>query len=338
MINSQTVSTIAFQFIRLSTFGAALICLIIYSTNQVQANDEVGRIEIHTFESMTLTDQQFLQGSKNGAPVTLAGELRFPRKKMKRYPVVLLVHGSGGVSGYIDDWAKELNKMGTAVFIMDSFTGRGLYKVNNDQSQLGRLAQIVDAYRALDVLAQHKRIDKARIALMGFSRGGQVTLYSSLKRFQQLQGTNLNNAFSAYLAFYPACGTRFKGDENIANKPIRIFHGSADNYNLVAPCRSYAKRLKNNGNDILLHEYPGAHHVYDYKKLVKPIVLKKAQTTRKCVLLEATDGTIINSQTGSRFTYADPCVEYGPTIAFNQNAYNKTKQALNKFFTSHFKL
>ena len=62
---------------------------------QVMADDEVNRIEIHTFESMTLTDQQFLQGSKTGPKVTLAGELRFPRNKMKRYPVVVLVHGSG---------------------------------------------------------------------------------------------------------------------------------------------------------------------------------------------------------------------------------------------------
>lgn len=337
MNNHYTVSTFPFQFIRAKAFVVVLIALMINYPQPSQANDEVGRIEIHTFKSMTLSDQQFLQGIKDGTPVTLAGELRFPRKKMKHYPVVLLVHGSGGVSGYIDDWAKELNQMGTAVFIMDSFTGRGLYKVNNDQSQLGRLAQIVDAYRALDVLAQHKRIDKTRIVLMGFSRGGQVTLYSGLNRFQQLQGTGSNNEFSAYLAFYPACGTRFKEDEVIANKPIHIFHGSADNYNLVAPCRRYVKRLRDNGSDILLHEFSGAHHVYDYKKLVNPIILKKAQTTRHCVLEEKTDGKIINAQSGRRFTYADPCVELGPTIAFNQNAYNKTKQTLINFFTSHFK-
>ncbi len=78
---------------------------------------------------------------------------------MEKYPVVVLVHGSGGMSGYIDDWAQEINKMGAAVFLLDSFTGRGLYKVNNDQSKLGRLTMIVDVYRALDLLAEHKRID-----------------------------------------------------------------------------------------------------------------------------------------------------------------------------------
>jgi len=305
---------------------------------QVMADDEVNRIEIHTFESMTLNDQQFLQGSKTGPKVTLAGELRFPRKKMKRYPVVVLVHGSGGVSGYIDDWAKELNKMGAAVFILDSFTGRGIYKVNSDQSQLGRLAQIVDAYRALDVLAQHKHIDKSRIALMGFSRGGQATLYSSLKRFQKLHGSVTGNEYSAYLAFYPACGTSYKHDSDVANKPIRIFHGSADNYNPIASCRNYVKRLQQENKDVELYEYAGAHHVYDYKKLKQPFVMKNAQTTRNCVLAESGNGKIVNAITGKRFTYADPCVEYGPTLAFNQAAYNKTKEDLEEFMQLDFEL
>jgi dienelactone hydrolase len=303
------------------------------------ADEEVDRIEILTFESMTLTDQQFLQGIKDGTPVTIAGELRFPRNnKMKQYPVVLLVHGSGGISGYVDDWARELNKLGVAVFILDSFSGRGLYKINNDQGKLGRLAMIVDAYRALDVLAKHERIDSKRIAIMGFSRGGQVALDSSFRRFWQIQGTGSGSEFAAYFPFYPACMTRYKDDENVVNKPIHIFHGSADNYAPVAPCRGYVSRVRNNGKNIVLHEYAGAHHVFDYKKLVKPIVMKKAPTTRNCVLAETTNGQIVNAQSGKPFTYSDPCVEYGPTIAFNENAYNQAKKTLTTLISSIFEL
>ena len=297
---------------------------------------QVGRIELHTFQSSTLTDEEFLTGKKNASPVTIAGELRFPRQKMQRFPVVILVHGSGGISGYVDDWAHELNTMGVAVFILDSFTGRGLYKVNNDQSQLGRLTMIVDAYRALDLLAQHKHIDAARIALMGFSRGGQVTLYASLKRFQQLHGSVSGHEFAAYMPFYPSCITHYKGDEDITNRPVRIFHGSADNYNPIVPCRTYVERLRKNGKDVVLHEYADAHHVFDYKKLSKPVILTKAQTTRACVLEETRDGTIVNTQSRKRFTYSDPCVEYGPTIAFNQNAYDKAKRDLHDFIRTIF--
>jgi dienelactone hydrolase len=299
---------------------------------------EVGRIELHTFESVTLTDQEFLQGKQNGKPVTLSAELRLPRQKMKHYPAVVLIHGSGGISGYVDDWAQELNAMGVAVFIVDSFTARGLYKLNNDQSQLGRLVMIVDVYRALEVLAQDKRIDNQRIALMGFSRGGQVTLYSSLRRFYQLHGPRSGQEFAAYLAFYPACNTQYRDDENTVNRPIRIFHGSADNYVPVAPCRDYVNRLKKSGKDVVLHEYAGAHHVFDYKKLVKPIVMAKAQTTRSCTMEENKDGVIVNSKTRQPFTYQDPCVEHGPTIAFNEHAYSKSKQDLHRFISSIFQL
>ena len=295
---------------------------------------DVGRIELYTIESMTLTDQEFLVGKKDGTPVTISGELRYPRKKLKKYPVIVLVHGSGGISGYIDDWAKEINSQGVAVFIIDSFTGRGLYKVNNDQSQLGRLAMIVDAYRALDLLAKHKRVDSKKIAVMGFSRGGQVTLYSSLKRFHRLHGSE--NEFSGYMAFYPSCITQYKENLDTVEKPVRIFHGSEDNYNPIATCREYVKQLKEKGNDIVLYEYANAHHVFDYKKLVKPIVLKRAQTTRSCRLKEVEGGIIINIESGNRFTYKDPCVELGPTIEFNSAAYSKTKLELRNFIGSMF--
>jgi len=195
---------------------------------------------------------------------------------------------------------------------------------------------IVDAYRALNLLAQHKNIDAARIALMGFSRGGQVTLYASLKRFQQLHGSVSGHEFAAYIPFYPSCITHYKDDEDIANRPVRIFHGSDDNYNPVAPCRSYVERLRKNGKDVALHEYAGAHHVFDYKKLTKPVILAKAQTTRACVLEETRDGIIVNTQSGKAFTYRDSCVEHGPTIAFNQDAYNKAKQALHDFISAIF--
>lgn len=298
-------------------------------------NAEVGRIELYGIQSTTLSDQEFLAGKKNGLDVMISGELRYPRNKLKRYPVVVLVHGSGGISGYVDDWAQLINKMGVAVFILDSFTGRGLYKINNDQSKLGRLAQVVDSYRALDLLANHERIDPNRIAIMGFSRGGQVSLYSSMKRFQRMHGSI--NEFAGYIAFYPSCITRYKEDQEIVDKPVRIFHGAADNYNPVAACRLYANILQNNGKNVKLHVYENAHHVFDYKKLLKPVVLKKAQTTRSCKLEEVENGTIINVQTGDRFTYGDPCVELGPTIQFNAEAYENAKNEISEFVSLLFK-
>ena len=83
-------------------------------------------------------------------------------------------------------WERELNATGVSTFALDGFTGRGLTQVSTDQALLGRLNFILDIYRALDVLAKHPRVDSQRIALMGFSRGGQAALYASLTRFHKM--------------------------------------------------------------------------------------------------------------------------------------------------------
>jgi len=297
---------------------------------------QVARMEIHSFQSMTLTDQEFLTGRKEGKPVTLAGELRLPRPGNDRLPVVVLLHGSGGVSGNVLDWEQDLNAMGVATFVLDSFTARGIVNTNYDQAQLGRLAMIVDVYRALDALAKHPRIDPKRIALMGFSRGGQAALYASLKRFQSLYGP-VGQEFAAYIVFYPLCNTVYRDDEDVADKPIRIFHGSADDYAPAAPCRAYVERLKAKGKNVQLTEYAGAGHNFDNRAVKTPLKLEKAPTTRRCECAEAENGVIVNVKTKQPFTYADPCVEYGPTLAYDKNASTEARRAVKDFVIATLK-
>ncbi len=51
---------------------------------------QTARIEIHSFESVTLTDKQFLTGAKDGIPARIGGELRLP-PGTARVPAVILV-------------------------------------------------------------------------------------------------------------------------------------------------------------------------------------------------------------------------------------------------------
>jgi hypothetical protein len=41
--------------------------------------DLAARTELRAIETLTLTDQQFLTGDKNGKTVTIAAQLRFPQ-------------------------------------------------------------------------------------------------------------------------------------------------------------------------------------------------------------------------------------------------------------------
>jgi len=288
---------------------------------------QVARVEVIPFQTTTLTDQEFLAGQKEGKSATIAGELRIPTPGTVRLPAVVLIHGSGGIGASVADWVPLLNGAGAATFVLDSFTGRGIVDVRSDQSQLGRLVGVVDVYRALELLARHPRIDPRRIAVMGFSRGGQAALYASVKRFQRMHGP-ADAAFALYVPFYADCMTTYIDDDDVASRPIRMFHGAADDWNPVAPCRAYVERLKKGGKDIVLSEYPDAQHVFDGAALKVPVKLEKAQTTRRCQLREVEGGRIVNGQTGQAFTYQDPCVERGVTIAHDPRAHAQAQKAV----------
>jgi dienelactone hydrolase len=295
---------------------------------------QIARVEVYPIQSVTMSDQDFLNGRKDGKPVMLAGQLRIPRPGTDRLPAVVLLHGSGGVGGNLLDWENELNSMGLATFVLDAFTGRGIASTSANQALLGRLAMTYDAYRALEILEKHPRIDPRRIALMGFSRGGQGALYASARRFQRMHGPASGLDFAAYVPFYASCGTRFVEDEDLSRKPIRMFHGAADNYVPVVPCREYVQRLKAKGIDVALTEYPGAHHVFDGRLFKKPVIAEKSQSTRSCVLAERQNGVVVNVKTGQAFSYADPCVELGPTIAYDENAHAAALKAVKEFLAA----
>ena len=292
---------------------------------------QIARVEVHPVQSVTMTDKDFLNGRKDGKPVMLGGQLRIPRPGVDKLPAIVLLHGSGGVGANVVEWEHEFNSMGVATFVLDAFTGRGIVATTTDQDQLGRLAMTYDAYRALDLLAKHPRIDPQRIAVMGFSRGGQAALYASVKRFQRMHGLVAGRDFAAYIPFYASCVTKFAEDDEVSPHPIRMFHGAADNYVPVAPCRDYVGRLKAKGANVTLTEYPGAHHVFDGRAFKTPFVAAKSQSTRNCQLAETQNGVVVNVKTGQAFTHADPCVELGPTIAYDEKAHAEALRAVKEF-------
>jgi dienelactone hydrolase len=138
---------------------------------------------------------------------------------------------------------------------------------------------------------------------------------------------------------YASCEMTFLDDTDLAAAPVRQFHGQADDWVSVAPCRSYFERLRAAGRDVKLTEYPDAYHVYDNPLGAKtPVVAKDAQTTRECVLKEEPRGVIVNAQTGQTFTYADPCVKLDSHFAHNEAATNATRNEVRALLKAMFKL
>jgi dienelactone hydrolase len=293
------------------------------------------RVELYQIVTMTLSDTQFLKGI-DGAPATVTGQFRIAQGE-GRVPVVVMIHGSGGMGPNIDVWANELNAMGISTFAIDGFTGRGLTSVSADQGALGRLNFILDIYRSLDILAKHPRVDPKRIALMGFSRGGQAALYASLKRFHKMWNRS-GVEFAAYLPFYADCKTSYVDDTDI-DKPVRMFHGTPDDYNPVAPCKAFVARLKEAGRDVVLTEYPNASHSFDNPSGSRtPRLGPTAMTVRNCAIHEEPTGTLINDATHAAFTYKDACVERGTHTGYDPEAAADAHKQVDAFLAALFKL
>jgi dienelactone hydrolase len=268
----------------------------------------------------------------------VAGELRVAQGS-GRLPVVVLMHGSSGVGASIEPWVRQFNAMGISTFVIDGFTGRGLTTVSPNQALLGRLNLIVDIYRSLEILARHPRVDPERIVLMGFSRGGQAALYASLARFNKLWNKS-GIEFAGYIPFYPDCSTSYLTDTEVAGRPIRIFHGTSDDYNPVASCKAYVARLQQAQRDVMLTEYPDSQHGFDQGLLGlnSVAVSANAQTARNCHIKEGEGGVLMNADTNAPFGYQDACIELNPHVGGNPATAEQARKAVVEFLQTLFVL
>lgn len=285
------------------------------------------------FKSYTPSDSDFLRGGASD-PTIIDGVLTLPLFGKNPSPLVILLHGPDGQGPLMTQWTARLQQFGIATFAVDSFTGRGLTSVRDNQDVLGRLPGTMDAYNALEFCSKMPAIDKSKIAVMGFSRGGQGALYASVKRFQRMHlCTNLT--FCGYVALYPNCTTRYIEDNLLDCKPISVHHGDADDYNPVDATQLFCDRARSRGADISLHRYPDAHHAFDWDALESAQFFPNAQSTVKCQVEEISPGLLVNARTGVPFSYKDSDVVKGATMGFSACATKNLIRKLNAFFKAN---
>jgi dienelactone hydrolase len=319
-------------------FSSGILLAGVETSAQSMPKEIAPRVELYAIPTLTISDQQFLTGDEKGKPVTVAGEFRIAQGT-GRLPVVVLMHGSSGVGANIEPWTHQFNRMGISTFVIDGFTGRGLTAVGPNQALLGRLNLIVDIYRSLDILAKHPRVDPERIVLMGFSRGGQAALYASLTRFNKLWNKS-GVEFVGYIPFYPDCSTTYATDTEVAARPIRIFHGTPDDYNPVATCKAYVARLQEAKRDAVLTEYPDSAHGFDagLLGLSTVVVSANAQTARHCHIREGEGGVLMNADTQAPFSYKDACIELNPHVGGNPATAEEARKSVSEFLQALLKL
>jgi dienelactone hydrolase len=305
------------------------------------ADGRTGRVE---FSSVTPSGPtELVRRSYPATGTIIAGSLVLPQTTEARLPAMVIAHGSGGILiGREDAWATRLNALGIATFVVDSFTPRGLQSTSRDQSRLSTMANLADALAALRLLATHPRIDPARIGVMGFSRGGQVALYSALEPLRRgmIDG---DLRFAAHVAMYPSCSIPYRSAE-VGTSPILMLLGGADDYTPAAACRDYAAWFVAKGVPVEVVAYEGAHHDFDIPD--PPRFLSALQSARGCKAeVEVDSGTVRRLDTGEALrnqttisAYFRSCMQRGATMGGNSVALTRAERDVATFLRAVFKL
>ncbi len=293
------------------------------------------KIEFQSIPVITIKD--FLEGKKSERQVTVWGTLNFPANAPdKNVPVVVIMHGGGGIYVWEEHWMNTFNSMGLATFVVDSnWARRNCKKDNNFKKAIPNcndihrgITRIADGYGALELLSKHPRIDPKRIGCIGMSLGGRGCLYLNVKRFQKMWGTP-GLEFAASVPMYPPCNVIFKEDDEITDTPIRIHVGELDTYFPFDSCVDYVKRLRAKGKDVKIKVYPGVHHSF----IAKITTQHGPQTTLK-QKARRNDGRCYFEENSSL-----PVAEMAPDnvaaisqIGFNEWYASATKKEKKKIF------
>src|SRR5215472_16079957 len=127
------------------------------------------------------------------------------------FPAVVVLHGCPGFFGGYAEIADQLKSWGYVALAVDSLGSREIGPRCGD----GFPAQATDALAALRYLSQDASVEAARIAVVGYSMGGDSALSTVDLR---LIGPPFPEKFAAAVVYYPWC----RGRSGMVNTPTLI--------------------------------------------------------------------------------------------------------------------
>lgn len=262
----------------------------------------------------------------------------------KRFPAMVVVHGSGGARDYISGrYGRELSAFGIVTLAIDSFTSRGVTSTVQDQTLVttGQMAR--DAFAAKAFLEKNSAVDPSRIAVMGQSKGGAVALLAADARYEAQARESLGvGPFAAHIPMYPGCTLQFRHPRVTA--PVLVLAGAEDDYVGVESCAEYVERMRAAGADATLIVYPGAEHGFDGRDGLRHYFIRDAQNFRKCVVYVEDDGHAV-LKTGEAVDVSDPtkwmamfrksgCFGQGATVGTWWAAKKKSLEDIESFLAA----
>jgi dienelactone hydrolase len=246
--------------------------------------------EVVEFQSASYTDiRQLIAREATTATVTVSATLSFPDRVQERYPALVVAHTIGGYRDVNEGWhTLEFRKAGFATLTYDSFSARGVSERAIINAGVAPLVwAVVDAFMALRLLARHPKIDPSRIAIVGFSLGGEVAHLTAFEWLRSIFGAE-RARFAAHVAYYPAGVYGTVADKDAyTGAPILMLLGEKDDNLPVAKIEEYLSYARAVGREapIEVVVYPGAHHAWTVSSLGAARFYPQYGSSRKCPLM-----------------------------------------------------
>ena len=254
---------------------------LLFATTTTYAQNAGGQL---AFDATSAADLRF---PDQATPVPDANT---PRMLLLRpegngpFPAVALGHQCGGlifnkanpnaVNWSMLEWAKTFVRNGYVTLLVDFMDARGAKSLcNGPEGGVTYGRSIKDFMQAAEYLRKQPGVDPDRVAMVGFSQGAIIALFSNSKDVREKM--NVGNAFNAYVSFYPLCGYTRNGPGNYAgeivqtdlDRPHLVFTGGLDNETPFEDCQKRLKPLVEQGKPITYRHYEEATHCFDCKSL-----------------------------------------------------------------------
>ena len=130
-----------FIFTTLFLFVSSLLAIAYEGSGPPKPKEWKGKGEKIEFQSIpVITVKDFLTGKVPEKTQTIWGTLNFPANAPdKNVPVVVVLHGGGGIGSHEERWLSIFNSMGLATFMVDSnWPRRKCKKTFKKAIQIGR--------------------------------------------------------------------------------------------------------------------------------------------------------------------------------------------------------
>ena len=248
-----------------------------------------------------------------------------------------------GVAGSLDwgphhlKYLEMFRSSGIATLELQSFSSRGVKSTVGSQVEVTTATMVVDAYRALDKISSHSKIDKDRIAIMGWSLGGGVALFSGWTPL--VEKINSQNSFAAHLSIYPPCIAQPQ-NPIFTKSPMHILIGELDSWVPAAACNELSEKAQKVGSKIGVTVYPDSHHSFDRES---PVAIKEnAYKTVDCRFVIRDDGAVLMGFLNIPMTTPlrqkiglALCAGKGPTMGGNPKYRKASFDFANQFMRKH---